>query len=139
MLLFFCPNFFQSFWSYRNWFLSINTSQYFSKPFVPNTLYQNGELVWAAGHFRGGAPSWMLDRILNETLSNSSWVTLVQINAASSLPSLTPGTQGLTHLLGRQEKHVWLIVRRVVSRDLSKSIRMILTREVAYSVSMEVP
>ena len=30
---------------------------------------------------------------------------LVYTNAASSLASIAPGTQGLTHVLGRQGKH----------------------------------
>ena len=57
----------------------------------------------------------------------------VYTNAASSLPSITPGTQRVTHLLGRQGKQVWLIVMQVsmkvgwwnialVLRDLAEEI-----------------
>ena len=43
----------------------------------------------------------MLDRILNVTLPNNLFF-LVHTNAASLIPSITPGMQGLTDLLGRQ-------------------------------------
>ena len=36
----------------------------------------------------------------------------VYANAASSFPSITPGTQRVTHILGRQGKQVLLIVRQ---------------------------
>ena len=37
----------------------------------------------------------------------------VHTHTASSLPSITPRTYGLTCLLDRQGKHVWLIVRQL--------------------------
>lgn len=64
--------------------------------------------------------------------------SLVCTSAASSLPSVIPGTQGLTHVLGRQGKLMWLIVVRQLSmkaswwdaplslRDLAEAICIIL-------------
>lgn len=46
-------------------------------------------------------------------------VTLIDVkevhtHAASSLPSITPGTHRLTYLLDRQSKHVWLTFRQLL-------------------------
>ena len=56
----------------------------------------------------------MLDKILNATLPNNLYPLgspMVHTNAASLPPSITPGTQGLTHLLGKQSKHESWMVR----------------------------
>ena len=45
------------------------------------------------------------------SITYSPWFTLVHTNAASLLPSITPGTQGPTHLLGRQSKHESCMMR----------------------------
>ena len=60
-------------------------------------------------------------------------------HAAPSLPSVTPGTHGLTCLLGRQGKDVWLIVRELpiksgwvnaslALQDLAEAIFLNITR-----------
>ena len=45
------------------------------------------------------------------SITYSPWFTLVHTNAAPLLPSITPGTQGPTHLLGRQSKHESCMMR----------------------------
>ena len=67
-------------------------------------FYKYSQPVEAIGYFRGGAPSSILNRILNMILPNKLFL-LVHTNTASLLPSTTPRTQGLTLLLGRKSKH----------------------------------
>ena len=71
-------------------------------------FFKYSEPVEAVAYFQGETPSLILDSILNATLPDNLFPLFT--NAASLFPSVTPGTQGLTHLLGRQSKHEnWMV------------------------------
>ena len=72
------------------------------------------------------------------------------IHAAYSLPSVTPGTHGLTCLLIRQGKNVWLVVRQLsiksgwvnrplIHQDLSKAIFLNIARNTDTSSGYHLP
>ena len=67
----------------------------------------------------------MVDRILNVTLHNNLF-HLVHTNAASVLHSITPGTQGPTHPLGRQSKHESCMMKCPFGFESAKTISPIL-------------
>ena len=85
------------------------------------------QLAKAVDHLHRGAPSQMLDKILNATLpiTHSPCLTPAHTNAASLIPSVTPGTQGPTHLLRRQSKHESCMMK-CSPLDLAKTISPIL-------------